>query len=156
MVFRTARASAAYEHSLTTFPARGRINVHGVALVATLVVLVVVGSFPESALAAGSRTWTGTEVLAQLRTRPFVERAIAIRGNLDFRQLKDVTHPFSCANCRLEGSLIALDTTFERTFDVSGAQILGRVQMNRATFRGPAVFGSPPGDRDRVRGCPRD
>jgi pentapeptide repeat protein len=118
-------------------------------LVALLLAGLLAGLGPgiEAARAAASRTLTGEEVVAILRKQPFVEKRVTVLGPLNFRPLRNVAHPFICLDCVFNGPVSASDTTFQRSFDVSGAQFLGPVSMDRTTFLGPAVFGFPPGDR---------
>ena len=136
-MFRPAGFAAAREHSPRAL------------LALACVASAVVGYLP-SAAHARTTIWTEERVLAQLRTGPFVERSITIEGPLDFRPLKVVAHPFICIDCHFTDSLVASDTIFQRAFEVSGAQIFGPVRMDRASFRGPAAFGFPPGDRKTV------
>ncbi len=102
---------------------------------------------PEAARSARPRVWSGDQVLAQLLKRSFVHRGVTIDGRLDFRPLESVGHAFACRDCNFTGPVIGSDTTFERAFDVGGAQLNQPVRMSRAVFEGPAVFGMPPGSR---------
>jgi uncharacterized protein YjbI with pentapeptide repeats len=102
---------------------------------------------PEAARSATQRVWSGDQVLAQLRKGSFVHRGVTIDGRLDFRPLESVAHAFACRDCNFTGPVFASDTTFERAFDVGGAQLNQPVRMSRAVFEGPAVFGKPPGSR---------
>jgi Pentapeptide repeats (9 copies) len=108
------------------------------------------GAGLESARAAAPRTYTGEQIVASLSKQRFVRKDVIVQGPLDFRSLRNVNHPFVCLDCVFNGPVSASDTTFERSFDVSGARFLGQVSMNRATFLGPAVFGLPPGNHPTV------
>jgi len=99
---------------------------------------------------ASARTFTGKQVVAALRHRPFVGKQVTVLGPLDFRSLRRVAHPFICVDCVFNGFVSAADTTFQRSFDVSGADFRAPISMVRATFLGPAVFGFPQGDRQTV------
>jgi hypothetical protein len=116
-------------------------------VLAGLVLAVAVGVVAEGALSATTSVWSGDQVLARLQKGSFIRQGITIDGPLDFRPLESVAHAFACRDCNFTGPVIASDTTFERAFDVGGAQMNQPVRMSRAVFDGPAVFGRPPGNR---------
>ena len=72
-------------------------------------------------------------------------RGATLRGDLDLRSVTRVRAPFRCLGCRLDGSLLADDVVFERTVNLSGSRIAGRVAAGGATFEAPLLFGGPSG-----------
>ncbi len=53
---------------------------------------------------------------------------------------KTLTNPFECTHCTFDGGLLARDTDFKRTVNLSGSTFDGSVVMAGATFEGPVVF----------------
>jgi len=73
--------------------------------------------------------------------RPFVRKGATIQGDLDLSN-HEITQPFECVDCHFTGQLRAEDAIFDRTVDLSGSKFDHGLDMQRATFAGPAVFGS--------------
>ena len=65
-----------------------------------------------------------------------------IDGTVDLTHLGSVDAVFRCSDCRLEGSLLAANVTFEKRLDLGGLVVRDGVDFNGATFRAPVLFGS--------------
>lgn len=120
--------------------------------IASLAVLALGGAWAGRAAAARPRVEVSNAVVhANLAAgRPVVYGQVRIRGLLDLSDLETVDHPFKCRNCEFDGGLIASGVVFTRTVDLSGSEIRGPLAMQGATFKGPALFGTPPGGKATV------
>jgi Pentapeptide repeats (9 copies) len=67
---------------------------------------------------------------------------VTIAGTLDLTPLGSVGAPFRCSDCRLDGSLLAANVTFQKRLDLGGLFVRDGVDFNGATFEAPALFGS--------------
>jgi uncharacterized protein YjbI with pentapeptide repeats len=67
---------------------------------------------------------------------------VTIAGTIDLTPLGSVGAPFRCSDCRLDGSLLAANVTFQKRLDLGGLFVRDGVDFNGATFEAPALFGS--------------
>jgi len=115
--------------------------------------LVAVSALQLTTPATAAQALRSADVVNRLASGKVVLlRAVTLRGDLDLGGVGRVRASFRCLDCRLEGDLLAEDVVFERTVNLSGSSIAGRVALEGATFQAPALFGSPPGKPASFRG----
>jgi Pentapeptide repeats (9 copies) len=122
--------------------------VKGGAAGSVLVMVVAAVSFGTSAAPARAASRGGVMTAAHVRellTRaPVALTNTQVNGTLDLSALGSVRWPFVCRGCTFYGGVKATGVVFERTFDLSGTIVRGDVDFRQASFRGPALFGTPP------------
>jgi uncharacterized protein YjbI with pentapeptide repeats len=123
-------------------------DVKGSAARGALVMLVALASFGMSAAPARAASRGGVMTAAHVRellTRaPVTLTDTKVNVTLDLSPLGSVRWPFVCRSCTFYGGMSATGVVFERTVDLSGTIVRGDVDFEQATFRGPALFGTPP------------
>ena len=108
--------------------------------------LAAVAAFQLAAPARAAPAVASADVAHRLASGKAVSlRDATLRGDLDLRGVARVRGSFRCLGCRLEGSLLGEDVVFERTVNLSGSRIAGRIALGGATFEAPALFGGPSG-----------
>lgn len=107
---------------------------------------LVIAALQLAAPAGGASTLSSADVARRLASGEAVSLSnTTLRGDLDLGGVAHVRASFRCLGCRLEGSLLGEDVVFERTVNLSGSEIAGRVALGGATFEAPALFGAPSG-----------
>jgi uncharacterized protein YjbI with pentapeptide repeats len=92
--------------------------------------------------AAAADTITGEKLAAMLKDGAVTLRDYRVTSDVDLSG-QDVKNPLSCRGCFFRGRLLARGTTFEGPVDLRGARLLRKADFTEATFKGPALFGSP-------------
>src|SRR6266540_1871173 len=110
-----------------------------------LVLLVIAAASPPPALAyAASHTIRAKEIEADLRAgRPVLQNHAVVTGEVVLRGIGTVAVPFRCRRCTFKKGIVASDTVFESSVDLSGSTIKGPALFRGTTFHGPAVFAVP-------------
>jgi len=115
------------------------------------VTALVCALLAASARAAPQVRWSNSEILERLeRGEPLVLKKARIRGDLDLTTVGIVRELFICTDCSLKGSLLASNVVFKAPVDLSGLQVLGRINLHGATFEAPALFGAEWADDSTV------